>query len=54
MVHFVKCSVVFHLQNYVSERYIELSLDNRVATLLGKGCHLFFYGCLIAFVCLSI
>ena len=40
----LKCALVFHLHifcfsfnNYVSRRYIQLSLGNRVATFLGKG-----------------
>ena len=42
MVHFVTYSVVFHLHmfsfsNFVSLRYNQLSLGNRVATVYEKG-----------------
>ena len=42
MAIFVKCSEVFPLlmfsfNNYVSLRYMKLSLGNRTATFLGKG-----------------
>ena len=51
MVLLVKCSVVFHLQfflnNYVSYRYVQLSLGIRVATFLRNGCQL---ACLVLFV----
>ena len=47
MVHFVNCSVVFHLQclfsfnNYVDlkiDTFSHLMLSNRLANILGKGC----------------
>ena len=45
MILFVNCYVVFHFlffsfNNYVRLRFIQLSLDNRVATFLGKSCQL--------------
>ena len=52
VVRCFKCFLVFHLymflffsfNNYVSRKYIQLSLGNRVATFSGKGCkpHLLF------------
>ena len=64
MVHFVTYSVVFHLHmfsfsNFVSLRYNQLSLGNRVATVYEKGLPILLVICsfcdsLIVFVCLSL
>ena len=62
---FINCSVVFHLRmlsfnTYVSLRYIQWSLGNKVATFFGKGLPtplaIFSFSCssLIVFVCLSL
>ena len=62
MVFSVKCYVVFHFlmfyfQQVCMFKIVQLSLGNRVATILGKSCQLclpsvHFCGCLIVFFCL--
>ena len=56
VVFFVKCSVVFYLQMFLSNKIYPVNSGNRVANVLEeKGCHLclpsVFCGCLIEFAC---
>ena len=63
VVHLVNCYIVFHFLmiffiNYVSLRYIQSSLDDRVATFIfenaaNSACHLFILW-LLNCICLSL